>query len=130
MEKNRKNKIRRTLERAAMITAVILALASCTVSVNSGYNMSAPIIYATTNRVGQIIVSWNPVSDAVGYNVYDTTTQGTITYLGKGFLDASGTYYYYFDNVPYSGTYYYRVESIYPDGGISALSAEVGGYAY
>jgi hypothetical protein len=53
----------------------------------------------------------------------------TKLYLGKGVLDASGTYYYYFDTV-YPGDYYYKVESVYADNGISALSAEVGGRAY
>lgn len=91
------------------------------------YLSTAPIISATTNLTGQIIVSWNPVNDSVGYKVYDVT--GTKTYLGKGVLDASGTYYYYFDTV-YPGTYYYQVESVYADNGISALSAEIGGRAY
>jgi len=92
------------------------------------YLATAPILTATTNLTGQIYVTWNPVYDAVGYNVYDSTT-GTKIYLGKGVLEASGTYYYYFDTV-YPGTYYYKVESIYADNGISALSAEIGGHAY
>ena len=219
MEKNRKNKLMQTLARVVMITAVLLALGSCAVSVDStdngllpaptlyatqgyyatnvaltwngvsgagsynyyyatavtgpyqylgntaattasvfvpyssasyffrvaavsyssvegtqsayatgwAYLSTAPIIYATTNLTGQVVVSWNPVNDAVGYNVYDVT--GTKLYLGKGVLDKSGTYYYYFDTV-YPGTYYYQVESVYADNGISALSAEIGGRAY
>jgi len=91
------------------------------------YLSTAPIIYATTNLTGQIVVSWNPVNDAVGYNVYDMS--GTKIYLGKGVLDASGAYYYYVDTV-YPGTFYYKVESIYADNGISPLSTEVGGRAY
>jgi len=222
MEMNRKNRIRRTLARAAMITATILAFAGCTVAVEAtpsaevsllpaptvsatqgyyattvsltwneilgagyynyyyatnasgayqflgttsaksasvfvpysstsyffkvtavtstnvegirsayatgwAYLYTAPVIFATTNLTGQIYVTWNPVNDAVGYNVYDTT--GTKTYLGKGILEASGTYYYYFDTV-YPGNYYYKVESVYADNGISALSVEVGGHAF
>lgn len=91
------------------------------------YLPTAPSIIATQNQTGQIIVSWDPVYDAVGYNVYDTT--GTKIFLGKGVLDSSGTYFYYFDSV-YPGTYYYKVESVYADNGISVLSAEVAGYAY
>ena len=90
------------------------------------YSPTAPTISATNGLAGHIYVTWNPVNDAVGYNVYDTT--GTKYYLGKGVLDASGTYYFYFDNV--SGTYYYQVESVYADNGISALSAKVVGSAY
>lgn len=94
------------------------------------YLPTAPTIFATTNLVGQIIVSWNPVNDAVGYHVYDTTTQGTKKYLGEGVLDASGKYYYYYDTPPMPGTYFYKVESVYADNGISALSTEVDGRAY
>ena len=128
MSDMRKNMKKFRLSAIVLGALLVIAVSSCSVSIN-GYARNPPTIYATLGYTGYIDVTWSAVSDAVAYNVYDTTNPNSYIYLGKGSLGGSGTYYFYRD-IPIAGTYYYRVESVFPDGGTSALSAEVMGHAY
>ena len=111
----------------ALAALLVIAFSSCSLSI-SGYSRNPPTIYATVDWYHSVNVTWSPVSNAVSYRVYDTTIQGTAIYIGTGTLSGSG-YYYLDTNMAYGRWTYYKVESVFPDGGTSSLSAEVGGWA-
>jgi fibronectin type 3 domain-containing protein len=108
--------------RGVGICIILSGLVACGSSDSGGGSPSPSLSGAT----GAVTLQWDPVTanDLAGYNVYQSTSSGSLGTLAKGDI-APSTTTYTVGNLQSGATYYFVVKSFDTSGNESSASNQV-----